>query len=63
MRPLERAIEKGIHAGGGVSFILAFPAFCDGIAMGHDGMRYSLASRILLRILLSAYVTPTVLTD
>ncbi|MEK7297943.1 MAG: dihydroxy-acid dehydratase [Planctomycetota bacterium] len=48
MRPLERAIEKGIHAGGGVSFIFGVPGICDGIAMGHDGMRYSLASRDLI---------------
>ena len=48
MRSLERAIEKGIHAGGGVSFIFGVPGICDGIAMGHDGMRYSLASRDLI---------------
>ena len=48
MRQLERAIEKGIHAGGGVSFIFGVPGICDGIAMGHDGMRYSLASRDLI---------------
>lgn len=42
MRSLERAIEKGIHAGGGVSFVFGVPGICDGIAMGHAGMRYSL---------------------
>lgn len=48
MRDLERAIEKGIHTGGGQSFIFGVPAICDGIAMGHDGMRYSLPSRDLI---------------
>ncbi|HHT9107984.1 MAG TPA: dihydroxy-acid dehydratase [Candidatus Wunengus sp. YC63] len=48
MRSLERAIEKGIHAGGGISFIFGVPGICDGIAMGHEGMNYSLASRDLI---------------
>ncbi|MEI7474948.1 MAG: dihydroxy-acid dehydratase [bacterium] len=48
MRDLERQIEKGIHTGGGHSFIFGVPAVCDGIAMGHDGMRYSLPSRDLI---------------
>jgi len=48
MRSLERAIEKGIHAGGGISFIFGVPGICDGIAMGHEGMHYSLASRDLI---------------
>jgi len=48
MRDLERAIEKGIHTGGGHSFIFGIPAICDGIAMGHDGMKYSLPSRDLI---------------
>ncbi len=48
MRDLERAIEKGIHSGGGQSFIFGTPAVCDGIAMGHEGMKYSLPSRDLI---------------
>ena len=48
MRSLERAIEKGVHAGGGVSFTFGLPAICDGIAMGHKGMYYSLPSRELI---------------
>jgi dihydroxy-acid dehydratase len=48
MRELERFIEKGIHSGGGVSFIFGIPGICDGIAMGHRGMHYSLASRELI---------------
>ncbi len=48
MRDLERQIEKGIHSGGGQSFIFGVPAVCDGISMGHCGMRYSLPSRDLI---------------
>ncbi len=48
MRDLERQIEKGIHTGGGQAFIFGVPAICDGIAMGHNGMRYSLPSRDLI---------------
>lgn len=48
MRDLERQIEKGIHSAGGQSFIFGVPAVCDGIAMGHSGMRYSLPSRDLI---------------
>ncbi|MDR3112011.1 MAG: dihydroxy-acid dehydratase [Elusimicrobiota bacterium] len=48
MRDLERFIERGIAAGGGVPFIFGAPAVCDGIAMGHSGMHYSLASREII---------------
>ena len=48
MRELERQIEKGIHSGGGQAFIFGVPAVCDGISMGHEGMRYSLPSRDLI---------------
>lgn len=48
MRDLERAIEKGIHTGGGYAFIFGIPGICDGIAMGHAGMKYSLPSRELI---------------
>ncbi len=45
MRILERFAEKGIHTGGGQAFIFSVPGVCDGISMGHSGMRYSLPSR------------------
>ncbi|RLD16249.1 MAG: dihydroxy-acid dehydratase, partial [Caldiserica bacterium] len=48
MRILEREIEKGISSGGGVPFIFGIPALCDGIAMGHKGMHYSLPLRELI---------------
>ncbi len=48
MNGLERAIENGVYAAGGRPFVFGVPAICDGIAMGHFGMRYSLASRELI---------------
>lgn len=48
MRNLERQIEKGIQSAGGQAFIFGVPAVCDGLAMGHKGMRYSLPSRDLI---------------
>lgn len=48
MRDLERFIEKGVHTGGGYPFFFGIPGICDGIAMGHAGMHYSLPSRELI---------------
>jgi len=48
MRDLERAIENGVNRAGGTPFIFGTPAICDGIAMGHSGMKYSLPSRELI---------------
>lgn len=48
LRELERWVERGICAGGGVPFIFGIPAVCDGLAMGHPGMFYSLPSRELI---------------
>ncbi len=48
MRDLERHIERGIFAAGGVAFFFGVPGICDGLAMGHRGMHYSLPSRELI---------------
>jgi len=48
MRDLERFIERGISNEGGVPFFFGVPGICDGIAMGHEGMHYPLASRELI---------------
>jgi len=48
MRRLERFVERGICTGGGVPLFFGIPGVCDGIAMGHSGMKYSLASRELI---------------
>ena len=46
--PLQWFIEKGIHTGGGYAFFFGIPGVCDGIAMGHKGMHYSLPTRELI---------------
>ena len=48
MRDLERQIERGIFTAGGVAFFFGVPGICDGLAMGHTGMHYSLPSRELI---------------
>lgn len=56
MRDLERFIERGIAAGGGVPFFFGIPGICDGIAMGHPGMRYPLALRELIADSVESFV-------
>ena len=41
-------VKKQVQAAGGTPFIFNTIAICDGIAMGHTGMKYSLASRELI---------------
>jgi dihydroxy-acid dehydratase len=48
LRELERWIERGVAEAGGVPFVFGIPGICDGIAMGHEGMHYSLPSRELI---------------
>ncbi|MBU4604271.1 MAG: dihydroxy-acid dehydratase, partial [Proteobacteria bacterium] len=45
---LVEAVVRGVCAGGGTPVCFPTIAVCDGIAMGHAGMRYSLASRELI---------------
>jgi dihydroxy-acid dehydratase len=56
MRALERKIEWGVAAGGGVPFLFSVPGICDGIAMGHTGMHYSLPSRELIADIIESIV-------
>ncbi|MEC9489783.1 MAG: dihydroxy-acid dehydratase [Halanaerobiales bacterium] len=41
-------VEHGITAAGGTAMSFGTIGVCDGIAMGHSGMRYSLASREII---------------
>lgn len=45
LRQVADAVKTGIHSAGGSPFEFNTIAVCDGLAMGHDGMRYSLPSR------------------
>lgn len=57
MRDLERFVEKGVHSAGGYPFIFCVPGICDGIAMGHKGMSYSLPSRELIADIIESVAT------
>lgn len=48
LRAIAQAVKLGVAAAGGTP--IEFPAIgvCDGIAMGHDGMKFSLSSRELI---------------
>src|SRR5665648_489116 len=45
---LSEAVKAGIRLAGGVPFEFSTIGICDGIAMGHEGMKYSLPSRELI---------------
>jgi dihydroxy-acid dehydratase len=48
LQRLGAAVKEGILSAGGVPFEFDTIAVCDGIAMGHEGMRFSLPSRELI---------------
>ena len=48
LRELAEEVKKGIRSRGGVPFEMDTIAICDGLAMGHDGMHYSLPSREII---------------
>lgn len=45
---ITEAVKAGVRAGGGTPIMFPAIAVCDGIAMGHVGMKYSLVSRDLI---------------
>jgi dihydroxy-acid dehydratase len=48
LQTIAKAVKDGIRSRGGVPFEVNTIAVCDGIAMNHQGMRYSLPSRELI---------------
>ncbi len=56
MQRLERFIREGIAEGGGTPLVFGVPGVCDGIAMGHTGMHYSLPTRELIADMLESIV-------
>ena len=48
LRQLAEAVKAGVYMGGGTPFETNTIGVCDGIAMGHTGMKFSLASRELI---------------
>jgi len=45
---IAEAVKAGIYAKGGIPFAVPSIGICDGLAMGHAGMKYSLPSRELI---------------
>ncbi len=48
LRDIAQAVKAGVHSGGGIPFEFNTIAVCDGIAMNHPGMKFSLPSRELI---------------
>ncbi|MDD2497490.1 MAG: dihydroxy-acid dehydratase [Desulfitobacteriaceae bacterium] len=48
LRTIAEAVKAGVRIAGGTPLEFPTIAVCDGIAMGHAGMKYSLASRELI---------------
>lgn len=57
MPELERHIERGVSAAGGTPFKFTVSGICDGIAMGHMGMKYPLPSRELIADMIETVAT------
>ncbi len=56
LNKLVAEVRKGIEEAGGASYEFGVPGICDGIAMGLDGMRYSLPSREIVADAVEAMV-------
>lgn len=48
LNEISKAVKDGVRAAGGVPFEVNTIAICDGVAMNHSGMKYSLPSRELI---------------
>ena len=48
LKTITKAVKEGVRMAGGTPIEFPSIAVCDGIAMGHVGMKYSLASRELI---------------
>ncbi len=48
LRRIVEAVKEGVREAGGIPVVFDTIAVCDGIAMGHEGMKYSLVSREII---------------
>nr|A9A6N6.1 RecName: Full=Dihydroxy-acid dehydratase; Short=DAD [Methanococcus maripaludis C6] len=48
LKTLSDVVKHGVYANGGTPFEFNTIGICDGIAMGHEGMKYSLPSREII---------------
>ncbi|MCS7118757.1 MAG: dihydroxy-acid dehydratase [Archaeoglobaceae archaeon] len=53
---ITQAVKDGVYSAGGIPFEFGIPGICDGIAMGHRGMLFSLPSRELIADCIEAMV-------
>ena len=53
---ITQAVKEGIYSAGGVPFEFGVIGICDGIAMGHDGMKFALPSREIIADSIEAMV-------
>ncbi len=56
LNTLVEEVKKGIDEAGGAAYEFGVPGICDGIAMGLEGMRYSLPSREIIADTVEAMV-------
>lgn len=56
LRRVSEAVKAGVRSSGGTPLEFDTIAICDGIAMGHEGMKYSLFSRDLIADSIEAMV-------
>ena len=57
LQTIARAVKDGVLAAGGTPMEFNTIGVCDGIAMGHEGMRFSLSSRELIADTIECMVT------
>lgn len=48
LNSIAEAVKAGIYSAGGTPFVIPCIGVCDGISMGHSGMKFSLPSRELI---------------
>ena len=58
---ITEAVKMGVAMAGGMPVVFPAIAVCDGIAMGHVGMKYSLSVWLWHTALTVWYVSPTVI--
>ena len=56
LKKLAEAAKRGVRTAGGTPFEFDTIGICDGLAMGHEGMKYSLASREIIADSIEAMV-------
>ena len=56
LQTIARAVKDGVLAAGGTPMEFNTIGVCDGIAMGHDGMHFSLSSRELIADIIEVFV-------